>query len=175
MLGQEFFPVDQVRAGQRAIGKTVFQGTEVEEFEIEILGVLENFAGPKSSVIFGKLSGGPLARTGVMSGMSGSPVYIDGRLAGAVALMFPFSKEPLAGIRPIGEMVAGFEEGTPSSSPLAAGPLDDWRELAGMPRVAQHRVFSVAGSVRRNGPRQVLYALTLPESLPASGPRCWAP
>ena len=136
MLGQEFFPVDQVRAGQLAIGKTVFHGTEVEEFEIEILGVLENFAGPKSSVIFGKLSGGPLARTGVMSGMSGSPVYIDGRLAGAVALMFPFSKEPLAGIRPIGEMVAGFEEGTPSSSPLAAGPLDDWRELAGMPRVA---------------------------------------
>ena len=59
--------------------------------------MLENFAGPKSSVIFGNLSGGPLEQTGVMSGMSGSPVYIDGRLVGAVAFMFPFSKEPLAG------------------------------------------------------------------------------
>lgn len=136
LLGQEFFPVDQVQAGQRAIGKTVFQGTEVEEFEIEILGVLENFAGPKSSVIFGKLSGGPLEQTGVMSGMSGSPVYIDGRLAGAVAFMFPFSKEPLAGIRPIGEMVAGFEGTAPSGSRAAVGPLEDWRELAGLPRAA---------------------------------------
>ena len=136
LLGQEFFPVDQVQAGQRAIGKTVFQGTEVEEFEIEILGVLENFAGPKSSVIFGKLSGGPLEQTGVMSGMSGSPVYIDGRLVGAVAFMFPFSKEPLAGIRPIGEMVAGFEGAAPSGSRAAVGPLEDWRERAGLPRTA---------------------------------------
>lgn len=136
LLGQEFFPVDQVQAGQRAIGKTVFQGTEVEEFEIEILGVLENFAGPKSSVIFGNLSGGPLEQTGVMSGMSGSPVYIDGRLVGAVAFMFPFSKEPLAGIRPIGEMVAGFEGAAPSGSRAAVGPLEDWRERAGLPRTA---------------------------------------
>ena len=136
LLGQEFFPVDQVQAGQRAIGKTVFQGTEVEEFEIEILGVLENFAGPKSSVIFGKLSGGPLEQTGVMSGMSGSPVYIDGRLVGAVAFMFPFSKEPLAGIRPIGEMVAGFEGTAPNGSRAAVGPLEDWRERVGLPRTA---------------------------------------
>ena len=136
MLGQEFFPVDQVKAGQRAIGRTVFLGTEIEEFEIEILGVLEHFAGPKSSVIFGKLSGGPLEQTGVMSGMSGSPVYIDGRLAGAVAFMFPFSKEPLAGIRPIGEMVAGLETGPPSDSSVAVDSLDDWRVLAGLPRVA---------------------------------------
>ena len=136
VLGQEFFPVEEVKAGQRAVGRTVFLGTEIEEFEIEILGVLEHFSGPKSSVIFGKLSGGPLAETGVMSGMSGSPVYIDGRLAGAVAFMFPFSKEPLAGIRPIGEMVAGFEASSPSNSPAAADPLDDWRVVAGLPRAA---------------------------------------
>ena len=144
VLGQEFFPVDEVRAGQRAVGKTVFQGTEIQEFEIEILGVLENFAGPKSSVIFGKLSGGPLEQTGVMSGMSGSPVYIDGRLAGAVAFMFPFSKEPLAGIRPIGEMVTGFEGTAPTGSRAAVGPLDDWRELAGLPRVAPQQPSEIA-------------------------------
>lgn len=144
LLSQEFFPVGQVQAGQRAIGKTVFQGTEVEEFEIEILGVLENFAGPKSSVIFGKLSGGPLEQTGVMSGMSGSPVYIDGRLVGAVAFMFPFSKEPLAGIRPIGEMVAGFEGAAPGGSRAAVGPLEDWRERAGLPRTAPPRTSESA-------------------------------
>ena len=148
LLGQEFFPVDQVQAGQRAIGKTVFQGTEVEEFEIEILGVLENFAGPKSSVIFGKLSGGPLEQTGVMSGMSGSPVYIDGRLVGAVAFMFPFSKEPLAGIRPIGEMVAGFEGAAPSGSRAAVGPLEDWRERAGLPRTAPPQTSESASQIQ---------------------------
>ena len=127
---QDFFPLEEVRAGQRGVGRTVFAGTEIEDFEVEILGVLKNFSGPKSSVIFGRLEGGPLAETGVMSGMSGSPVYIDGRLAGAVAFMYPFSTEPLAGIRPIGEMVAGVG----SSSQASASPLEAWREVAGLPR-----------------------------------------
>ncbi len=98
-------PLKDVKAGQKAIGRTVFQGGKVEEFQIEILGVLENI-GPRQSLILGRLSGGPLAETGVMQGMSGSPVYIDGKLAGAVALAFPFSKAAIAGIRPIEEMFA---------------------------------------------------------------------
>jgi len=99
------FPLRDVRAGQHGIGKTVFSGNKIEEFQVEILGVLEN-VGPRQSVILGRLSGGPLAKTGVMQGMSGSPVYIDGRLVGAVALAFSFSQEPIAGIRPIEEMLA---------------------------------------------------------------------
>ena len=79
------YPLRDIRAGQHAIGKTVFQGNKIEEFQVEILGVLEN-VGPRQSVILARLSGGPLAETGVMQGMSGSPVYIDGRLVGAVAL-----------------------------------------------------------------------------------------
>ncbi|HEY6308814.1 MAG TPA: SpoIVB peptidase S55 domain-containing protein [Candidatus Angelobacter sp.] len=71
---------------------------------MEVLGVLENI-GPHESVILARLSGGPLAETGVMQGMSGSPVYIDGKLVGAVALGFAFSKEPIAGIRPIEDMI----------------------------------------------------------------------
>ena len=135
LLAQGFFPVDQIRAGQRATGRTVFAGTAIEEFDVEILGVLENFSGPKASIIIGRLSGGPLQRTGVLSGMSGSPVYIDGRLAGAVAFMYPFSTEPLAGIRPIGEMVAGFESADRAHAP-PSGTLDAWREVAGLPRQA---------------------------------------
>ena len=75
-------------------------------FDVEILGVLENI-GPRQSLILGRLSGGPLENTGVMQGMSGSPVYIGGKLIGAVAMAFPYSKEPIAGIRPIEEMVRG--------------------------------------------------------------------
>jgi hypothetical protein len=83
----------------------VFSGSKIEEFQVEILGVLENL-GPRQSIILARLSGGPLQNTGVMQGMSGSPVYINGRLVGAVALAFNFAKEPIAGIRPIEEMRA---------------------------------------------------------------------
>ena len=88
----------------RGTGRTVFAGDRVEEFQVEILGVLDNF-GPKESLILARLSGGPLEHTGIMEGMSGSPVYIDGKLAGAVAMAFPFAKDPIAAIRPIEDMV----------------------------------------------------------------------
>jgi SpoIVB peptidase S55 len=102
---QNFFPLKDVRPGMRGVGRTVFQGERVEEFQAEILGVLENL-GPHQTIVLARLSGGPLAETGVLQGMSGSPVYIDGKLLGAVALGFPFSKEPIAGIQPIESMIA---------------------------------------------------------------------
>src|SRR6267154_3228192 len=113
------FPLKDIRAGQHGVGRTVFSGTRVEEFQVEVLGVLENVA-PRQSIILARLSGGPLAKTGVMQGMSGSPVYIDGKLAGAVAMAFPFSKEPIAGIRPIEAMVRTSTSAAPASSPPAA-------------------------------------------------------
>ena len=103
----------------KGTGKTVFSGTKVESFDVEILGVLDN-AGPRQSVILARLSGGPLEQTGVMQGMSGSPVYIGGRLIGAVAMGFPFAKEPIAGIRPIGEMI---REATPTQAAGIARPV----------------------------------------------------
>ncbi len=104
------FPLKDIRVGQHGIGRTVFLGSRVEEFDVEILGVLENM-GPKESIILGRLKGGPLEHTGVMQGMSGSPVYIDGKLAGAVALSFPYSKDAIAGIRPIEDMLRVEPEG----------------------------------------------------------------
>ena len=109
-----FFPLKDIKPGMRGTGRTVFSGTRIDEFQVEILGVLDNI-GPKESLILARLSGGPLDHTGVMQGISGSPVYIDGRLAGAVALAFPFSKDPIAGIRPIQDMVR-------SSATLASAP-----------------------------------------------------
>ena len=97
--------VGEVRPGMVGVGRTVFDGTHVEEFKAHIIGVLENVIGTHRNLILAKLEGGPLANTGVIAGMSGSPVYIDGRLVGAVSYALgAFSKEPIAGITPIAEM-----------------------------------------------------------------------
>jgi len=98
------------------VGRTVFEGDKIEDFQVEILGVLPN-AGPKESLILARLSGGPLEHTGVMQGMSGSPVFIDGRLLGAVAMAFPFSKDPIAAIRPIGDMLRSADHPGGAKSP----------------------------------------------------------
>lgn len=98
-------PVDEIRPGMTGVGRTVFEGTKLEDFKVHILGVLRNVQGPKRDLILARLEGGPLATTGVAQGMSGSPVYVDGRLIGAVSYSIgAFSKEPIAGITPIAEM-----------------------------------------------------------------------
>ena len=101
----QFFPLSEIRPGLKGVGRTIFQGNKVQEFQVEFLGVLKNFLAPKHDVILARLSGGPLAETGVVAGMSGSPVYVDGKLVGAVALAFPFAKEAITGITPIQEML----------------------------------------------------------------------
>src|SRR5580692_2548695 len=97
--------VAEIRPGMAGVGRTVFEGTRVDEFKVKILGVIENVIGTGRNLILARLEGGPLANTGVIAGMSGSPVYIDGRLIGAVSYALgSFSKEPIAGITPIAEM-----------------------------------------------------------------------
>src|SRR5262249_8104390 len=108
------YPLSEIKIGQKAIGKTVFQGDKIEEFEVEILGVMRNVQ-PRKNLIFSRVSGGPLERTGVMAGMSGSPVYIDGKLVGAISMTFQFIKEPLAGITPIEDMIDSLERTGPDT------------------------------------------------------------
>jgi outer membrane protein assembly factor BamB len=110
-----------VRAGQRAVGKSVFRGTKIESFHIEIVGVLHEFDGTRN-LILGRVLDGPVVarKSGIIAGMSGSPVYIKGRLAGAIALAWSFSKEPIAGITPIEEMLEAWQP-KPSPEPAAAG------------------------------------------------------
>lgn len=125
-IAADLFPLDQIRAGMRGTGRTVFTGERVEEFQVEILGVLENI-GPRQSIILGRLTGGPLAKTGAMSGMSGSPVYLEGKLVGAVALAFPFATEPIVGIRPISEMIRMFEQRTEPAPAALRAVVQDGR------------------------------------------------
>ena len=106
------FPLEDIRPGMKAVARTVFAGSRPEEFGVEILGVLPGFPSPRQSAIIGRLTGANALKTGVFAGMSGSPVYIDGRLVGAIAFSFPFSKEPIAGITPIKQMIDIFEHGS---------------------------------------------------------------
>jgi SpoIVB peptidase S55 len=105
------FPLEEIRPGMKGVARTVFSGSEPEEFGLEILGVLPGFTGPRQSTIIAKLSGAKVDKTGVFAGMSGSPVFIDNRLVGAIAYSFPFSKEPICGITPIKEMIDIFASG----------------------------------------------------------------
>ena len=99
-------PLDQIHEGMRGTAYTVFQGTKPEPMEVEVLGVLRNANGPKSDIILVRLVGTKPEYTGVVAGMSGSPVYFDGKLAGALAFRIgEFSKEPIAGVTPIAEML----------------------------------------------------------------------
>ncbi len=101
---QAILPIGQVKPDMAGVARTVFRGQDPEEFPLRILGVLQN-SGPGQDVILARLLTPRLEQTGVMQGMSGSPVYVEGKLVGAIAFAFPFAKEPIAGIRPIEEML----------------------------------------------------------------------
>ncbi len=118
-------PIDEVRPGMVGVGRTVYAGSDLEEFRVSILGVMRNVIGPRRNLILARLEGGPLANTGVIQGMSGSPVYVDGRLIGAVSYSLgSFPKEPIAGITPIAEMIEDIDSRGPRSA--SAAPALDW-------------------------------------------------
>ena len=110
-FAEKFMPVDELKPGMKGTGRTVFSGTEISEFGVEILGVLKNIY-PKGDLILVRLENELLDKTGLIAGMSGSPVYIDGKLIGAVAYGWGFSKETIAGVTPIMEMVSVLDEST---------------------------------------------------------------
>ena len=114
----ETIPLAQIHAGMRGVAYTVFQGTKPEPMDVEVLGILRNVNGPKGDIILVRLRGEKAEYTGVVAGMSGSPVYLNGKLAGALAFRIgEFSKEPIAGVTPIAEML---EINAMDRSPAAA-------------------------------------------------------
>ena len=176
LFGQsvEFYPLESIQPGQTGYGKTVFEGTRVDTFQVEILGVLKN-VGPKQNMILARLSGGPIARTGVFAGMSGSPVYIEDKLIGAVAYAFPFAKEPIAGITPIREMVDIFKE-KPESGPRRARRVnpDKLYDVAQLPSFLSHfelPQFFVEPSLTRGQDLGRLQPIATPLNLSGFSPR----
>lgn len=119
-----FFPLSEIKAGQKGVAYTVFEGVEPEPMQVEILGVLKNALGPRRDMILARLHGTKPDYTGIVAGMSGSPVYIDGRLAGALSYRIgQFSKEPIAGITPIEEML-DVRDAAGNSAPENKGPSE---------------------------------------------------
>src|ERR1700724_1196891 len=103
---QPTIPVDQIHPGMRGYALTVFEGIKPESMDVEVLGVMHNTNGPKGDIILIRLHGTKVEYTGVVAGMSGSPVYLNGKVAGALAFRIgEFSKEPIAGVTPIADML----------------------------------------------------------------------
>ena len=136
------YELKDIKRGDRGVGYTVFAGSKVEPFTFEVLGVMESLIGPQQDIILARLSGRQIEFTGVISGMSGSPVFIDGRLVGAVSYRIgQFTREPIAGITPIRSMLAlyGDQVGPPRRTPTrsAGAALALGGQLMGRPWVGQ--------------------------------------
>jgi hypothetical protein len=126
----QFFPLSELKEGMKGTARTVFRGTEPEEYQVEIIGIVPGAVGPKQDMIVARISGGSANRTSVFAGMSGSPVYIDGKLVGAIAYSFPFSKEPICGITPIAQMLSIFEQNQKINNKMKEPRAVSFAELA---------------------------------------------
>src|SRR5688572_5752552 len=167
-----FMPVADVREGMRGTARSVFRGSEPEEFNVEILGVLPGAIGPKQDLIIGRLSGGPAERTGVFAGMSGSPVYVNGKLVGAISYSFPFSKEPICGITPIEQMISIFEKKTPSRTASVEPRKYSFGELvsSSVPVDLPSSLSADSGLVSGMSPNSMLMAVAGQSFRPISTP-----
>lgn len=129
--------VDQIHAGQKGYGLTVFRGFKVERFSVEVIDVLKNFL-PKQDIILMRGDHAVLRRAGVLGGMSGSPIYLDGKLVGALAYGWRFSKEPIFGVTPIRSMLPLFSRKTR----LRPGKPAPRRHLSAVERSHMHRLLA---------------------------------
>src|SRR5205807_557681 len=152
----EILPLSQVRAGMQGYAYTIFAGDQVEKFDLEVIGVLENFLGPKQSIILVQLEGPKVEHTGVVAGMSGSPVYLDGKLAGALSLKLGiFTKEPIAGVTPIQDVL------NPSPSAMAEVPMGQF----GVPSETPANAGLPSGSVLEPIQTPLVFSGFLPATL----------
>ncbi len=112
---KHIMPVSQIRRGMRGYGLTVFQGTKIEKFDLEVLGVLKQM-NTGGDLILVRIGGGPITKrgTGIIAGMSGSPCYISGKLIGAIAYGSGYAKEPIGMVTPIADMLEAWDENLPS-------------------------------------------------------------
>lgn len=131
---KKYMFIDEVKAGMKGHGLTVFSGTEIERFDVEIISILYNL-GARGDLILARIDGGPIEKAGVIAGMSGSPIYIDDRIIGALAYSWAFSKEAIAGITPIEEMLRIFDFESPdakNSSGTKASVPTAWAQQASL-------------------------------------------
>lgn len=165
---KRFMSVEEVRPGMKGKSSTVFEGTEPEPFDVEVVGVVPGSVGPRQDMIIGRISGGKTERTSVFAGMSGSPVYVEGRLIGAISFAFPFAKEPLCGITPIEQMIGIFEQ---EDIPAARNALSlSWKDVSAVASLNNKiNVEAKSGRIDESSAvRSVAGQLFVPIGLPLS-------
>lgn len=188
----EIFPIKDVRPGMKGIGRTVFKGTAISTFEVEVLGVVDNFL-PNQSEIFAKLSGGPLSQTGVFAGMSGSPVFLEGKILGAVAYSFPFAKEAIAAITPVENMLrltemkskesTGGDTSKPSTMDFTFNPTESisrqvWNLVPAVPvevSVSGSAIRSMGGGISNGAELRVIDTPLMLSGFPSAAIEYFAP
>jgi SpoIVB peptidase S55 len=124
-------PVSEIKPGMKGVAYTIFEGDQVEKIDLEVIGVLHNAVGPQLDVILVRLLGDKVQQTGVVAGMSGSPVYFDGKLAGALALKLgQFTREAIGGVTPISDMFEIEKAPAATASPAMSAHIDVPAEFA---------------------------------------------
>lgn len=121
----QYMKTSEIKPGMVGYGLTVFQGTRVERFNIKVIGVIKKVLNGRDAVLV-RMSGGPMGQSNVIKGMSGSPVYIDGKLVGAISFGYDFSKQPIAGITPIVDMLDALAPGQDRGGPIARRTTESW-------------------------------------------------
>ncbi|MBS1257514.1 MAG: hypothetical protein MAG551_00558 [Candidatus Scalindua arabica] len=124
-IAMETMDTDEITPGMKGYGKTVFSGSQIESFDVEILGVLKNWEA-RNDMILVKMTGGPLEKTGIIAGMSGSPVYVDNKLIGAVSHGWSFAKDAIAGVTPIRAMLDVLKIDSETRENTYAGNNSTW-------------------------------------------------
>jgi hypothetical protein len=138
-ISTEIIPLSQIRPGMQGYAYTIFAGDQVEKFDLEVIGIMPNFLGPRQTIILVQLKGPKVEHTGVVAGMSGSPVYFEGKLAGALSLKLGvFTKEPIGGVTPIEDIIRpqpqASAQSVPSDAPSQQLPLpQDAASRTGLP------------------------------------------
>ncbi len=163
-FASEILPLSEVRKGMKGYGITVFEGSRAERFDVEIIGVLHKI-GPNQDMILARVDSEPIRKSGVVAGMSGSPIYINDKVIGALAYAWPFAKEPIAGVTPIEEMLR--IERTGGNAPKMAVPASTGRQLLTTlaNRDYQKEFEKLTGALHMRAP---LVSGTLPIATPVS-------
>ncbi|MBV8206468.1 MAG: SpoIVB peptidase S55, partial [Acidobacteria bacterium] len=158
----KFIPVSEIHAGMKGVAYTVFEGTRPEAMDVEVLGILRNTNGPRGDLILVRLGGAKAEYAGVVAGMSGSPVYFSGRLAGAVSFRIgQFSKEAIAGVTPIEEMleINEMDRTVPAEAGTGGGRQDAARPAAGQ---SVRNEVSAGGAAAASGYANYLQPIDTP-------------
>jgi len=162
----EILPLSEIRPGMQGYAYTIFAGDQVEKFDLEVLGIMPNFMGPRQTIILVQLKGPKVEHTGVVAGMSGSPVYFEGKLAGALSLKLGvFTKEPIGGVTPIEDIIHPQSQMSAENIPFQPQALAGGAQQLSVPQDAASRTGLPTGSALEPIETPLVFSGYQPEAL----------